>query len=66
MGAFIDDNIYVASLFANAVPDPVRISLEYLAICREHPDTVTVQIAQMHVRHFVEFQWYVFLTTLAR
>ncbi|EIN08317.1 FMN-linked oxidoreductase [Punctularia strigosozonata HHB-11173 SS5] len=46
-------------LFANVVPDPVRISLEYLAICREHPDTVTIQIAQMHVRHFVEFQWYV-------
>ncbi|KAI0712809.1 FMN-linked oxidoreductase [Cerioporus squamosus] len=50
-------------LFANIVPDPVTISLEYLEICREHPDTATIQTIQTHVRHFVDHQcsrrpWY--------
>ncbi|KAH9936039.1 FMN-linked oxidoreductase [Amylocystis lapponica] len=40
----------------NILPDPVQISLEYLDICREHPGTVTIQIVQMHVRHFVDHQ----------
>ncbi|OSC97054.1 FMN-linked oxidoreductase [Trametes coccinea BRFM310] len=43
-------------LFANVTPDPVKISLEYLDICREHPDTATVQTIQTHVRHFVDHQ----------
>ncbi|KAJ7104450.1 t-diRNAhydrouridine synthase [Mycena belliarum] len=51
------------SLFANKVPDPVDISLEYLGICREYPGTATLSVATTHVRHFVEFQchrrpWY--------
>ncbi|KAI0762936.1 FMN-linked oxidoreductase [Fomes fomentarius] len=50
-------------LFANIIPDPVRISLEYLDICREHPDTATMQTIQTHVRHIVDHQcgrrpWY--------
>ncbi|RPD58055.1 FMN-linked oxidoreductase [Lentinus tigrinus ALCF2SS1-6] len=50
-------------LFANATPDPVKISLEYLDICREHPDTATIETIQAHVRHFVDHQcgrrpWY--------
>ncbi|KAI0359485.1 FMN-linked oxidoreductase [Trametes cingulata] len=50
-------------LFANITPDPVKISLEYLDICREHPDTATIQTIQTHVRHFVDHQcgrrpWY--------
>ncbi|KAI0333200.1 FMN-linked oxidoreductase [Cubamyces sp. BRFM 1775] len=43
-------------LFANVTPDPVRISLEYLDICREHPDTATMQTIQTHIRHFVDHQ----------
>ncbi|TFK85518.1 FMN-linked oxidoreductase [Polyporus arcularius HHB13444] len=43
-------------LFANVVPDPVNISLEYLEICRDHPDTATIQTIQTHVRHFVDHQ----------
>ncbi|KAF8955320.1 FMN-linked oxidoreductase [Flammula alnicola] len=44
-------------LFAGttAIPDPVDISLEYLAICREYPGT-TMSTIQTHIRHFVEFQ----------
>ncbi|KAJ8473809.1 hypothetical protein ONZ51_g7624 [Trametes cubensis] len=43
-------------LFANVTPDPVRISLEYLDICREHPETATIQTIQTHTRHFVDYQ----------
>ncbi|KAI8968816.1 FMN-linked oxidoreductase [Trametes punicea] len=43
-------------LFANVTPDPVKISLEYLNICREHPETATMQTMQTHVRHFVDHQ----------
>ncbi|KAI1784411.1 FMN-linked oxidoreductase [Ganoderma leucocontextum] len=43
-------------LFANATPDPVKIALEYLEMCREHPGTATVQTVQTHVRHFVDHQ----------
>ena len=50
----------VRSLFADVAPDPVKISLEYLDICREHPDTATIQTIQTHVRHFVDHQWCVF------
>lgn len=45
------------SLFANIVPDPVQISLEYLNICRDYPGTATMSTVQTHVRHFIEFQW---------
>ncbi|TFY78614.1 hypothetical protein EWM64_g5397 [Hericium alpestre] len=41
------------------LPDPVRISLEYLNLCRRYPDTATLQTIQTHIRHFVDFQWYV-------
>ncbi|KAI0364839.1 FMN-linked oxidoreductase [Pilatotrama ljubarskyi] len=60
------------SLFASITPDPVRISLEYLDICREHPGTATIQTIQTHVRHFVDHQcgrrpWYnKFRATLGR
>ncbi|KAJ6459725.1 t-diRNAhydrouridine synthase [Mycena vitilis] len=50
-------------LFANHVPDPVDISLEYLAICRDYPGTASLSVITAHIRHFVEFQcqrrpWY--------
>ncbi|OBZ67614.1 tRNA-dihydrouridine(16/17) synthase [NAD(P)(+)]-like protein [Grifola frondosa] len=43
-------------LFANVTPDPVHISLEYLDVCREHPDTATIETVQTHIRHFVDSQ----------
>ncbi|KAL6302678.1 hypothetical protein BKA93DRAFT_827196 [Sparassis latifolia] len=43
-------------LFANVVPDPVKISLEYLDLCRALPSTVILQAMQTHVRHFVDHQ----------
>ncbi|PIL32998.1 hypothetical protein GSI_05116 [Ganoderma sinense ZZ0214-1] len=43
-------------LFANVTPDPVKIALEYLEICREYPGTATMQTVQTHVRHFVDHQ----------
>ncbi|KAL6302680.1 FMN-linked oxidoreductase [Sparassis latifolia] len=43
-------------LFANVVPDPVKISLEYLDLCRALPSTVILQTMQTHVRHFVDHQ----------
>uniref|UniRef100_A0ABQ0LNC4 tRNA-dihydrouridine(16/17) synthase [NAD(P)(+)] n=1 Tax=Mycena chlorophos TaxID=658473 RepID=A0ABQ0LNC4_MYCCL len=50
-------------LFANRIPDPVTISLEYLSLCRLYPDTATIPTAVTHVRHFIDFQchrrpWY--------
>ena len=54
--------IFYDSLFADTIPDPVEISLEYLAICRDHPGTATLPTIQTHVRHFIEFQWLVPLT----
>ncbi|KAF7344411.1 FMN-linked oxidoreductase [Mycena sanguinolenta] len=50
-------------LFANKVPDPVDISLEYLAICRDYPGTASFLMITTHIRHFVDFQchrrpWY--------
>lgn len=47
------------SLFAGTdVPDPVNISLEYLALCKNYPGTALPNI-QTHIQHFIEFQWYV-------
>ncbi|KAG5716092.1 tRNA-dihydrouridine synthase 1-like [Termitomyces sp. T112] len=43
-------------LFANKLPDPVDIALEYLDICRQFPGTASVLTAQTHIRHFVEYQ----------
>lgn len=45
------------------IPDPILISLEYLDLCRQHPETVTLDQIQAHVKHLVEFQcsrspWY--------
>jgi tRNA-dihydrouridine synthase 1 len=45
------------SLFANIIPDPVKISLEYLDLCKKYPGIVSMATAQTHVRHFIEFQW---------
>ncbi|KAF7325772.1 FMN-linked oxidoreductase [Mycena kentingensis (nom. inval.)] len=50
-------------LFAKQTPDPVAISLEYLALCEEYPGTASVATIATHVRHFVDFQchrrsWY--------
>ncbi|KAJ7485635.1 tRNA-dihydrouridine synthase [Mycena latifolia] len=44
-------------LFANKVPDPVDISLEYLEICREYSGTATLSMITTHIRHFIDFQW---------
>ncbi|KAJ8592415.1 FMN-linked oxidoreductase [Rhizopogon salebrosus TDB-379] len=46
-------------LFANIVPDPVRISLEYLQICEELPDVATYKTIEAHIKHFIDFQWQV-------
>ncbi|KAJ7717045.1 FMN-linked oxidoreductase [Mycena metata] len=50
-------------LFANQVSDPVTISLEYITICREYPETATLATTTAHVKHFIDFQchrrpWY--------
>ncbi|KAG2069505.1 FMN-linked oxidoreductase [Suillus decipiens] len=50
-------------IFENVIPDPVRVSLEYLEICKELPDIATHKTIETHVRHFIEFQcsrrpWY--------
>ncbi|KAK0480704.1 FMN-linked oxidoreductase [Armillaria novae-zelandiae] len=50
-------------IFSGTVPDPVDISLEYLQLCRDYPDTATFPMIQTHIRHFVDFQcgrksWY--------
>ncbi|KAG2109920.1 FMN-linked oxidoreductase [Suillus discolor] len=50
-------------IFANVIPDPVQVSLEYLEICKELPDIATHKTIETHVRHFIEFQcsrrpWY--------
>ncbi|KAG6872703.1 hypothetical protein C0995_007371 [Termitomyces sp. Mi166 len=43
-------------LFANKLPDPVDIALEYLDICSQFPGTASVLTMQTHVRHFIEHQ----------
>ncbi|TFK73532.1 FMN-linked oxidoreductase [Pluteus cervinus] len=43
-------------LFANIVPDPVDISLEYLELCRIVPAVAPIPIIQTHIRHFVDSQ----------
>ena len=45
------------SIFEGTLPDPVDISLEYLHLCRQFPDTATIQTIQTHIRHFIQFQW---------
>ncbi|KAG1767964.1 FMN-linked oxidoreductase [Suillus occidentalis] len=50
-------------IFANVIPDPIRVSLEYLEICKEPPDIATHKTIETHIRHFIEFQcsrrpWY--------
>lgn len=49
--------ICALSLFANTLPDPVDISLEYLELCREYLGTATIPNIQTHIRHFIDFQW---------
>lgn len=51
------------TLFAGDLPDPVRISFEYLDICKRLPDVTPLNIMRTHVRRFIEFQcsrrpWY--------
>ena len=53
-----------SSLFANTVPDPVDLSLEYLGVCREYPGTATIPNIQTHIRHFIHFQWLVVVPML--
>jgi len=44
-------------LFANIVPDPVTISLEYLEICRGcPPGVVRLDIVQRHLKHIFDLQ----------
>ena len=62
--ALMINRIECYSIFENRVPDPVLISLEYLDICKSYPETATISAIRTHVRHFVEFQWYVFSTVL--
>ncbi|KAK7435523.1 hypothetical protein VKT23_019645 [Stygiomarasmius scandens] len=50
-------------LFANKVPDPVDISLEYLNLCQIYANIAPIPSVRTHVRHFVDFQcsrrpWY--------
>ena len=45
------------SLFANRTPDPVRISLDYLALCAAHPATAPLPAVRAHVRHFLAPAW---------
>lgn len=50
-------------LFANVVPDPFEISLEYLNLCTQYPETAALAAVQAHIRHFVGSQcnrqpWY--------
>jgi tRNA-dihydrouridine synthase 1 len=54
-----DDALLAFSLFVGSDPliDPVDISLEYLAICKEYPGT-HLAVMQTHIRHFIEYQWY--------
>lgn len=48
-----------SSLFANVVPDPTAISLEYLEICRACPeDSIKLDIIQQHIKHFFDLKWY--------
>ncbi|KAF8627332.1 hypothetical protein AX15_004406 [Amanita polypyramis BW_CC] len=39
-----------------AVPDPVDIALEYLSLCKEHPNTVPIKNVQTHIKHYIDFQ----------
>ncbi|KAG6918603.1 hypothetical protein DXG01_013014 [Tephrocybe rancida] len=43
-------------LFANNLPDPVDIALEYLQLCNLFPGTASVPTMQTHIKHLVEFQ----------
>lgn len=43
-------------LFAGTVPDPVKISLEYLELCKKFFETIEIATVQTHIRHFVGFQ----------
>ncbi|KAF9450623.1 FMN-linked oxidoreductase [Macrolepiota fuliginosa MF-IS2] len=43
-------------IFSGTVPDPVDVSLEYLSLFNQYPGVASLQTAQTHVRHFIEFQ----------
>ncbi|KAL1742527.1 hypothetical protein HDZ31DRAFT_84067 [Schizophyllum fasciatum] len=45
-------------IFSEALPDPVAIACEYLALCRTYPETVALSAIKLHVRHIIDFQWY--------
>lgn len=51
-------SIICSSIFTEIAPDPVDISLEYLALCNQYPGTAPLKTIQTHIRHFIEFQWY--------
>lgn len=46
------------SIFTEGIPDSVKISLEYLALCNEYPGIAPLKGIQTHIRHFIEFQWW--------
>jgi len=54
VGETLLGNPYIFS--GPTVPDPVDISLEYLSLCKEYPDTVSIKNMQAHIRHFLDFQ----------
>lgn len=43
-------------LFANFLPDPIDISCEYLELCEQYRNTVTLPIVKAHIRHIVDLQ----------
>jgi len=52
VGETLLGNPYIFS--GPTVPDPVDISLEYLSLCKEYPDTVSIKNMQAHIRHFLD------------
>jgi len=47
---------HLFSIFTEVVPDSVKISMEYLALCNEYPGIAPLKGVQTHIRHFIRFQ----------
>jgi tRNA-dihydrouridine synthase 1 len=43
--------------FEGVIPDPIEISLEYLAQCEAFADVVTIKVIHNHIRHIIDSQW---------
>ncbi|KAI0034682.1 hypothetical protein K488DRAFT_77086 [Vararia minispora EC-137] len=54
------------SVFENELLIPADISLECLELCQAYSNTASLKTMQVHVRHIVEFQWYVHTNKLER